>query len=368
MNRILILGAYGNFGRRIAGALVREGQAVILAGRDGRKAAALAESLQRESTGASIETATFDVNRSLPGELARLSPAVVVNTCGPFQLADYRVAETCIDSAIHYIDLADGRDFVTGIRTLDERARAAGICVVSGASTVPGLASAVLEKYRQEFSLIDSLVYGISPGQKAARGLATTRAIMTYVGRPLQPFAGHRHAFGWQQIYRQHFPDLGRRWMATCEVPDLDLLPERYGIKSIHFSAGMELSFLHLGIWLMSWLVRSGIPLDLPARAPLLLRISNWFDRFGSADGGMFMLLRGKDRQGRPLLRRWYIIAKEGDGPQIPTVPAIVLAKKLASGILKESGALPCVGLVTLEEYLAQLDGFAIRTYTSSES
>ena len=35
-----------------------------------------------------------------------------------------------------------------------------------------------------------SLRYGISPGQKAERGLATTEGILTYVGKPLRAFAG----------------------------------------------------------------------------------------------------------------------------------------------------------------------------------
>lgn len=366
-NTVLVLGAYGNFGQRIATALTRAGLPVILAGRDRGKAEALADSLRTDFPGAEVHCAVFDVNSALPAQLQQLQPHVVINTCGPFQLADYRVAEACIEQGCHYIDLADGRDFVTGISALDERAKAAGVYVISGASTVPGLASAVVEAWGSEFSRIESLVYGISPGQQASRGLATTRAIMTYVGRPLKPFAGHPRAWGWQQIYRQAYPQLGRRWMANCEVPDLDLLPPRYGIRSIRFSAGMELSLLHLGIWFMSWLVRLGIPLNLPARATMLLRASNWFDRFGSADGGMHMLIRGRDQQDQPLLRKWFIIAREGDGPQIPTIPSIVLARKLCTGEFAGAGALPCVGLVSLEEYLAQLDGFAISTYTSTE-
>ncbi len=244
--KILILGGYGNFGKRIAAALIRHHLPVIIAGRDPVKAEALAKTLASPL----VETAIFDVTRDLPAQLETLRPAVVVNTCGPFQGSDYDVAKTCIAHGIHAIDLADGRDFVTGIAALDTDARAHGVSVISGASTVPGLSSAVVERYAPEFSLIDSLIYGISPGQQAERGLATTRGILSYVGKPLKPFAGAPGpVYGWQDLYRQAYPGLGKRWMANCDIPDLDLLPAHYGIGAIRFSAGLELGFMHLGFY-----------------------------------------------------------------------------------------------------------------------
>ena len=364
MNKVFVLGGYGNFGQRIVTALVKSGIPTIIAGRNADKANTLASKLIRNHAHSSIETAIFDIYNEFSKQLAIFTPKVVINTCGPFQLCDYAIAEICIQRNIHYLDLADGRDFVTGISKLNSHAKSAGVLVVSGASTVPGLSSAVIEKFKHEFSSIDSVQYGISPGQKAKRGLATTQSIMTYVGKPLKPFAGSRRAYGWQGIYRQKYPVLGTRWMANCEIPDLDLFPEHYGIKSIRFSAGMELSFMHLGIWAMSWLVRLGLPLNLPKKAVLLLAISNWFDFLGTADGGMHLIIKGTDNEARVKEIRWFIIAKDGDGPQIPTIPAIILAKKLATGSLTETGAKPCIGMVTLEEYLAELNEFNIQDFT----
>jgi len=364
MRKILILGGYGNFGRRISLSLTKSGLPIIIAGRNEAKADKYASEIKKDYPNTSVEIAIFDVNKTLSEQLEKLSPNVVINTCGPFQLSDYSIAKTCIKHKLHYIDLSDGREFVTGITALNLKANDAGVLLVSGASTVPGLSSAVLEKFKDEFSEIDLLKYGISPGQKANRGLATTKSIMTYVGKPLKPFAGKNKVYGWQDIYRQEYPELGKRWMANCEVPDLDLLPEHYRIKSIHFSAGMELSFMHFGIWIMSWLVRLGLPLNLSNKAAFLLKVSNWFDFLGSPDGGMHMIIRGKDKDGKSKEVKWYIIAKAGDGPQIPTIPAIILAKKLAFGELLETGAKPCVGLVTLDEYLSELKEFNVHDVT----
>ena len=151
--------------------------------------------------------------------------------------------------------------------------------------------------------------------------------------------------------------------MANCDVPDLDLFPERYGINTIRFSAGMELAPIHFGIWAFGWLTRLGLPIDWPRHGKALLEASNWFDRFGSDAGGMHVILRGTGMNRAPHERRWFIVAKNGDGPQIPCVPAILLAKKLALGQPVPIGAMACVGLVTLEEYLEELKIFAVRTY-----
>jgi len=358
--KVLILGGYGNFGKRIARLLTRKGVAVIIAGRDGAKAAALANVLPSDLA----EIAIFDAKSTLPAQLAILEPLVVINTCGPFQNADYGIARACIAGGVHYIDLADGRDFVIGITQLDGNAKERNVAVISGASTVPALSAAVIEHFLPEFSAIDSMTFGIAPGQKAERGLATTQGILSYVGKKLKPCAGYETRYGWQDIYRQSYPEFGGRWMANCDIPDLDLLPEKYGIKRIRFSAGMEISAIHFGLWLLSWGMRLGIPIDLPKYAPTLLKASEWFDVIGSADGGMHVILKGADKSGHAVTKQWFIIARDGDGAYIPTVPAVVLAAKIINGVFARTGAMPCVGMVTLQEYLDELGHLKIKTYT----
>ena len=356
-SRVLILGGYGNFGKRIAAALVAKDIPVLIAGRNLQKAEAMAASL-----GDKARPVSLDAEMALEGQLSVLKPTVVINTVGPFQGASYQIAESCIAQGVHYVDLADGRDFVSGITALDDAAKAAGVVVISGASTVPGLSSAVVEHFKSEFSEIELMRFGISPGQQAERGLATTQGVLSYVGKPLSPYASIKaQTYGWQDIYQQDYPVIGKRWMANCEVPDLDLLPARYGIRQIQFSAGLELWPLHLGLNATSWLIRAGIPLDLSTFAKPLLAISNWLNGLGSPDGGMHIILKGKGRDGAPHTRRWFIIAKDGDGPHIPTIPAIVLAERLAKGEAMPVGAHPCVGLVALEEYLSELRNYTIQ-------
>lgn len=363
MNQVLILGGYGNFGTRIATSLVRNNIAIIIAGRDKQKAQQLYNQLKPHATN-HIAIAIFDANKELDKQLDLLKPTIVINTIGPFQTADYSIIKTCIQHQVHYIDLADARDFVVNVSSLDSLAKENNVSVICGASTVPALSSAVLEHYKNDFKKLESLDYGISPGSKAPRGLATTEAILTYLGKPLKPWDNNESIhFGWQELYRQDYPEIGKRWMANCDIPDLDLFPKRYNLKKIHFSAGMESSILHLGMWLTSYLVRMRLPLSLRKHAKALLSLSHVFDFLGTTSGGMHMILKGINHEGKPIELKWFIIAKDNDGPQIPCVPAIILSKKIIKKELTLTGALPCVGLITLDEYMKELKGFSIKQY-----
>ena len=354
---VLILGGYGNFGKRIAAGLARHGVAMIIAGRDGAKAEAMAAGLP------GARALVVDITGDVEAVLRREKPVVVVHTCGPFQGADYGVARACLEAGIAYIDLADGRDFVRDFVGLDGEAKAAGVSLVCGASTVPGLSSAVIERFRGDFGRIESVDFGITPGQKTERGLATVAAILSYVGKKLRPWAGHDRAYGWQDMRAHDYPVFGRRWLANCEIPDLDLLPAAYGLRSVTFGAGVELGFMQWALWLLSWPVRWRWPLDLTRFAGVLLMASRWFDGLGSHTGGMHVVMRGVGLDGQALTRTWHVVAEKGDGPNIPCVPAIVLATRLAKGEAMPAGARACVGLVSLEDYLRELEPLAVTTF-----
>ena len=83
--------------------------------------------------------------------------AVVVHAAGPFQGADYRVAELCLECGVHYLDVADARDFVANIGRLDDEARQCGLMIASGVSSTPAITSALILALAPEFSRIDTI-------------------------------------------------------------------------------------------------------------------------------------------------------------------------------------------------------------------
>lgn len=167
----MILGAAGNFGSKIAKGLAKVNIPLILIGRQIKNLQDLKSHIRQQYPTALLQVVAFDIKKEISQQLSLLKPLIVINTCGPFQSADYAVALACIHLGIHYIDLADSRRFVNGIDdALNKLAKENNCFIVSGASTVPCLSSAVLEYYKKEFVSIDSLVYGITPGQKTERG------------------------------------------------------------------------------------------------------------------------------------------------------------------------------------------------------
>lgn len=361
--RILVLGGYGLFGSRISRTLARDtGLTVIVAGRDRARAERLVAGI--ETPHAQLETAAIDTAAADFGaQLAALRPDLVIDVAGPFQDRDYRVAEAALTIGAHCVDLADGRAFVRGIDALDERARAVNRWVVSGASSVPGLHAAVIAAHLHRFSRLEHVETAIAPGNRTPRGWATTLSILGYVGHPFRILRGGawRTAHGWQSLRRIKVDGVGARWVARCEVPDLDVLPARYpGLRTLDFRAGLELRRMHFGLWLASWVVRARLLRSMAPLAKPLFAMSEFWQDIGSDTGFMRVSMRGVGLDGAPLVLDWTLVAREGDGPQIPATAAIVLARKLARGELTGGGARPCIDLFTLDEFMAALDGFAM--------
>ena len=363
-DRTLILGGYGTFGQRIAAMLCQSGYPVIINGRDEAKAKQVQHRLQQSFPDAQVSVASFDVHTELEQQLSVLQPTVVIHTCGPFQGQHTQVAETVIKAACHYIDLADSRDYVNELLALDDLAKKHQVTAITGASTVPTLSSAALAYLQDTFQIavFDAVKIGISPGQRSDRGLATTKAVLSYLGKKLKPWPGDSGKnYGWQNTYLQPYPNISNRLMGNCEAPDLDCLSHHFKIKALRFSAGMESKLLHLLIWFCSWLVRLGLPLNLKNQAARLLAFSRCFDVLGTADGGMHVAIEGTDTSGHRVRKTWFIEAFENHGPQIPAVPAALLVGKILSDSLPQ-GAHTSINLVNLSEYLTALKGYQVKT------
>ena len=362
--RVLVIGGYGNFGSHIARALAPDPQIqLLIGGRTEAKAQGFAARLAGANP---AEGHAIDIDGDLAAAFARTAPDIVIHTSGPFQRQAHVVARASIAQGCHYLDLADARDFVVSIGELDAAARARGVLVVSGASSVPCLTAAVVDHYRPGFARLDAIDYGISAAQQTNRGLATASAVLSYVGRPLLRLRDGRMqpVFGWQDTHAVRYPELGLRLFGNCDIPDLALFPRRYReLRCIRFAAGHELKILHAGTWALSWLVRLGLVRSLERHAGRLLGLAFLFDAFGSGRSGFHMFLTGEGRDGRPRRVRFFIVARSGHGPYIPCMPAILLARKLSRGAVGARGAMPCLDLISLEDYLGALEGLDITVH-----
>lgn len=359
--RILIIGGYGNFGTYIARTLANdESIRLLIGGRSADKAHAFSASLEAANA---AEGHAIDIDGDLTEALGRIAPDIVIHTTGPFQTQDHRVARACIAQGCHYLDLADAREFVATIDRLDAEAKAKDVLVVSGASSVPCLTAAVIDAYLPSFGRLKAVDYGISAAQHTNRGLATTSAVLSYVGKPIEMLrdGAMKTVYGWEDTHAVRYPGLGTRLFGNCDIPDLTLFPQRYPtLRSMRFCAGHELKALHIGTRMLGVLVRLRVIGSLSDHAGSLLKLAFAFDRFGSGRSGFHMFMSGLGHDGNPLERRFWIVARSGHGPYIPCMPAILLARQLARERVRKPGARPCVDLIDLDSYLAALSDLDI--------
>ncbi|NML05921.1 SDR family oxidoreductase [Sphingomonas sp. G-3-2-10] len=356
MSRILVIGGYGGFGARLVRRLHGAGHEMLVAGRSMEKAAAFC------AGHAGTEPVEADRNNGVGMAMARHRPDLVIDAAGPFQASGYTVPEACIAMRIPYLDLADGRDFVSGIGALDKAAKAAGVAVIAGASSVPALSGAVARKLAEGLDRIDSVEMAISASNRASAGASVAEAILSYVGRPVALWRGRRRdtAYGWQEMRREDFTvgdtALRRRLVAIADVPDHAIAPEHLpGRPAVTFRAGTELDFQMRALWLMSWPVRWGWLESLTRASRWLMPLYRMTLRFGGDRSAMHVTLRGGRTE-----RRWTLIATEGDGPEIPVLAAELIAGDILAGRIAP-GARDAWDALTLDRFEPLFAGLSIR-------
>lgn len=364
---VLILGGYGVFGSRIVRSLAQYPELeLIVAGRDLAAATAFAKTVVSSSCW------PMAIDASYPGDLASIAakrPTVVIDTVGPFQGRDTDFARRCAENGIHYIDIADARSRVAGITSLDAIARENDVAVISGASTVPAISTAMVDDLAPDRTQVIEIDVGISPGHRATVGLATVRSILSYCGKRIPVICGSCAEFGWGGLRRYRYPrPVGKRWLSYVDTPERAFWRERYpALTKASIRAGLEIGFLHLMLSAMSCVVRIGLLSSLEPCAGFSLRVAKAFDRWGTDTGAMHVRVVTRDAAGEIATRTAMLVAENGDGPQIPATPAALVVKKLLRlpgyAPLSVRGACPCIGLVTREEIMGELRGFSIRYF-----
>ena len=364
---VLVVGGAGAFGSRLVRGLIETTEFdVVIAARDVRRAAVRIP----PSAAGRARAIRLDTSTVIAEELSATGAFVVVDAAGPFQGAGYRLARAAIEAGLHYLDLADARDFVAGFGALDAAARAAGIVALTGASSTPALSHAVLDRLTAGWRRIDTIEIAISPGNRnSPRGLSVIRAILSYAGKPVRVFAGGEWTSrpGWGRPIRRDMPGLGRRWLSLCETPDLDLVPARFAPRDAAvFRAGLELSVMHIGLYLAGLFVQARILRSLTPFARPFRWMPERLKRFGGDRGGMVVGASGSDAAGNPVRAIWSLVAEGGDGPMIPTLPALAAIRALADGSLSRSGASPCVGVLDLDRISREFAPYRISTQLTS--
>ncbi len=371
MKKLLIIGGYGTFGGRLVELLENTPALTLMVG--GRSLAkAKAFCADRAGTKATLLPSFFDRNGHLATQLSALTPDIVIDASGPFQAYGaecYALVEACIKAGIHYLDLADGADFVEGITAYNNEAQVAGVFILSGVSSFPVLTALVVRELSQDIARLDQVYGGIAPSPFAGVGENVIRAIAGYAGKKtkLRKNGIWMDAYPLTENLRYTIAPPGMLPLrnilfSLVEVPDLRVLPPLYpSLKTVWMGAGPVPEILHRALIGFAWLVRWKI---LPSLTPMvkLIQLVMNHCRWGEHRGGMFVQVTGQGSDGKKIRKSWHLLAEGRDGPFIPCMAVEAVIRKLMEGATIAPGARSPVNDLMLADYERIFAGKTIYT------
>jgi short subunit dehydrogenase-like uncharacterized protein len=125
MKNFLIYGSYGYTGNLIVEQAIKVGLKPLLAGRDETQLRAQAEKF-------GLEYRTFSIEDSAALDSALLEVDAVLHCAGPFVLTFRRMAEACIRTKRHYVDISGEIEGFEALAAMDADAKQAGIMLLPG--------------------------------------------------------------------------------------------------------------------------------------------------------------------------------------------------------------------------------------------
>jgi hypothetical protein len=370
--KVVVLGGYGTFGRRLVELLSDEPDLTILiAGRSLTKADALRAQL---SPRAIVEAIELDRNGDIDVALAALRPNIFVDATGPFQVygaEPYRIVEACLRHGVNYLDFSDASAFTTGIARFDAAARARGIFVLSAVSSAPALSAAAARRLGEGMTSVETVESGIAPSPFAGIGRNVIEAITSYAGEPLRLLRNGQlsTATGLIETRRMTICPPGSlplkpRSFALVDVPDLTVMQEVLpGLRSTWFGAGTApVIYLRLLV-LLACLRRFRLTPPIGRFAGLFHRVANHLT-WGERRGGMFVRVTGRDEGGRAVSKSWHLLAEGDTGPSVPAMPIDAIIRRCLVGQPPAPGARHAAGELTLDDFAR---GFAAKGIVTGE-
>jgi saccharopine dehydrogenase-like NADP-dependent oxidoreductase len=141
--KVLFLGGAGDMGAAMVELMKQEDliTSVTIADLDGEKAASRAA-----EAGDKYSARALDLTKHDELAAAMREHDLVLSYAGPFYLNEAPAAEAAIEAGVSYISIADDYDSYLAVARLEDKARAAGVKIMSGFGNSPGLTQLLAKK------------------------------------------------------------------------------------------------------------------------------------------------------------------------------------------------------------------------------
>ena len=227
---LMIYGASGFTGQLLAEKAVERGWRPLLAGRNEIKLRAVAEPLELESF-----TVRLEQTRRLTRALREV--AVVINAAGPFTVTGRALAEACLDTGTHYLDISGELPAFQELYQQHDRAVRRNVLLLPGAGYLIVPSDCLAVQVARRLPEASSLCITFSRPHNVSRGTARTMIrhlsypdtvcrdgkllpIATGARRRISPLTG-----GCQQAVGVALPDVLTAHLSTG-IPNVDVYLE----------------------------------------------------------------------------------------------------------------------------------------------
>ena len=340
MPHVLLLGASGGMGRRIAALWPGEVQDAEL--RLGVR------SLQKAG-GLGPDAATVVARLNDPTSLraALAGVAVVINAIGPFAYDPGPLLDACAAAGVHYVDLASEPEFLASVSNWAARHPAA-IAVCPGASTMPGTIELAATHLRVLIGCVPaSFDVFLSMGSANPLTPGLLASLTLQLGVPLRSAGGGR---SYRRLRWRRMHGLGRRLFGRYPSPfdEPGLMVQNQGVPT-RFWVGLDRSWIVHALRAASFLrphFRDRTWISLTERVRPLIGWANWI---GGYAGGL--RVEALSTTGEVLGAVNFLAKREG--LNIPALPSIWAARALLQTPAR--GLQPLARLVTFAEAAASL-------------
>ncbi len=170
----LIYGSYGYSGDLIAREALRRGLRPILAGRD-------RFSLYSQGEKLGLPYRAFALVDSAVVDAALMDVAAVLNCAGPFSHSYRTVAESCLRTGTHYLDITGEVAVFEALHALDAEARSAGVMLLPGVGFDVVPSDCLAAHLKRRLPSATRLVLAFQVAGHPSRGTAAT-AVESFLG------------------------------------------------------------------------------------------------------------------------------------------------------------------------------------------
>ena len=239
--KVLLAGATGIVGRRVAAQLVQapEVSEVVAAARHKPAADRLASLLG----GGRVTAEELDVTDTVRFAELAASADVVLSAAGPAYRFEEQLVKASIEAGTHFVSLCDDHSVTSQVLALDDAARNAGVTIVSGCGMSPGITNLLVNVAARELDEIDEIDIAVAGSSVDSPGAATSLHFLASMHEPATAISDHaveqRPAGTSPKLV--YFPDpVG--WVETFRSahPEVVTLSRTYeGLRSLRFRVGL---------------------------------------------------------------------------------------------------------------------------------